>query len=66
VSEDEPIEEDEAERLEHGPRHAQRRPGEAGVEVALDQLDEEIEVLVRDGPPEESLTLVRGVRRLRA
>ena len=47
IGEDEPIEDDEAERLKDGPEHAERRTGETGVEVSLDEFPEEMDVSVR-------------------
>src|SRR5205085_9106635 len=47
VGKEEPIEEDQAERLKHGPEDAEGGAGKARVEVSFDEFAEEMDVSVR-------------------
>ena len=49
IGEDEPIDDDQAQRLENGPDDAEGRTGKTGVEVSPDELPEEVKIPGRGG-----------------
>lgn len=52
MGEDEPVERDQAQRLQNGPENPEGGAGESGSKIALDELPEEVDIPVRGGPPD--------------
>src|ERR1700737_585346 len=52
VSKDEPVEYDQAEGLQDRPEDTERRAAEPGRKIALHELAEKVDILVRGRPPD--------------